>query len=340
MNTKKCLKKIPKVELHRHLDCSMRFSTMVDIAKSLGLVNPKSEEELNQFRADYLITEPFKDLAVVLKKFGWAQKLLKSENILERLVFECVEDMFNDGIRVGELRYSPNFIQGANPLLSFEQIHSSLCIGLEKALKQYPMAVGMIVIVQRTLDLPSAKKVLEFVFNRPKYVYGIDMADDENRDAKPFRALFSEAKKRGFKLTMHAGEMPTQKSIDNISMAINEFDVDRIGHGVQSYQDEKTCNLLIAKKIPLELCPTSNVLTQAVLDLKHHPVRKLYDRGILVTVSTDDPGIFDLDLTGEYEKLEEVHGFTEKEFLQMNKVAFEASFIPIEIKNKFKDLFK
>jgi adenosine deaminase len=198
------------------------------------------------------------------------------------------------------------------------------------------MAVGLIVIIQRTLDLPSANKVLDFVLTKPKYVYGIDMADDENLDAKPFLPLFQQAKKQGFKLTMHAGEMPTAKSIANIVLAVNEFAVDRVGHGVQSIHDDKVCQLLIDKKIPLELCPTSNVLTQAVNDINHHPIKKLFDRGVLVTVSTDDPGIFDLDLTGEYKKLHAVHGITESDFAQMNRVAFRASFVPDKIKNNFK----
>lgn len=339
MNKKIDFQKLPKVELHRHFDCSMRFTTMLEIAQSMGLVEANTESDVNKFREEYLITKPFKDLNEVLKKFVFAQKLLSSEEILERLAFECVEDMYNDGIRVVDLRYSPNFIQGANLSLSFEQIHNALCAGLIKALKLYPMAVGLIIIIQRTLDLSSANKVLDFVLSKPKYVYGIDMADDETRDAKPFLPLFLEAKEQGFKITMHAGEMPMQKSIDNIVLSVNEFGVDRIGHGVQSIHDDKVCQLLIDKKIPLELCPSSNVITQAVADYNHHPIKKLYDRGVLVTVSTDDPGIFDFNLTSEYKKLHSVHGLTEKDFAQMNRVAFAASFVPEYIKNEFKDLF-
>jgi adenosine deaminase len=339
MNKKIDFQKLPKVELHRHFDCSMRFTTMLEIAQAMGLVEANTDSEVKKFREEYLITKPFKDLNEVLRKFVFAQKLLSSVEILERLAFECVEDMYNDGIRVVDLRYSPNFIQGANPSLSFEQIHNALCVGLTKALKFYPMAVGLIIIIQRTLDLPSANKVLDFVLSKPKYVYGIDMADDETRDAKPFLPLFLEAKKQGFKITMHAGEMPMQKSIDNIVLSVNEFGVDRIGHGVQAIHDDKVCQLLIEKNIPLELCPSSNVITQAVADINHHPIKKLYDRGVLVTVSTDDPGIFDFDLTSEYRKLHAVHGLTEKDLAQMNRVAFAASFVPDHIKNDFKDLF-
>jgi adenosine deaminase len=312
---------------------------MLDIAQSLGWVSLNLEStEINKFRDQYLITKPFKDLTEVLKKFSFAQKLLNSEAVLERLAFECVEDMFNDGIRVADLRYSPNFIQGANAALSFEQIHLALCRGLEKGIKLYPMAIGLIVIIQRTLDIPSAEKVLDFVISKPKYVYGIDMADDETRDARPFLPLFQEAKKQGFKITMHAGEIPSKTSIDNIVLAVNEFGADRIGHGVQAIHSNKVCQMLVEKKIPLELCPTSNVLTQAVQDINHHPLKKLYDCGVLTTVSTDDPGIFDLDLTSEYKKLHAVHGITERDLACMNKLAFAASFIPNSIKDEYKNL--
>lgn len=328
---------IPKVELHRHLDCSMRLSTMVEVAQGLGWV--EKNVNLENFREDYLITKPFRDLIEALKKFSQAQKLLQSEEILERLAFECVEDMYRDGIRVSELRYSPNFIQGANPNLSFPQIHSAFCRGIDKALKTYSMAVGLIIIIQRTLTLNEAQKVLDFVLTKPQYVYGIDMADDETQNAKIFLPLFQEAKSQGFKITMHAGEMPLQKSTDNMFMAINEFQVDRIGHGIQAIHDDKLCQLLIEKKIPLEICPSSNVLTQGVSDLNHHPIKKLFDRGVPVTVSTDDPGIFDYDLTNEYTKLHVVHGITVNDFYEMNRTAFKASFIPDIYKNRFKDVF-
>jgi adenosine deaminase len=328
---------IPKVELHRHLDCSMRFSTMLEIAQALGLVSQKYD--LAEVRENYLITKPFRDLPEVLNKFGRAQKLLHSEEILERLAFECVEDMYRDGIRIAELRYSPNFIQGANRSFNFNQIHEAFCRGVDKAVKIYSMAVGFIVIIQRTLNPEQANEVLDFVMNRPKMVYGIDMADDETCDALPFLPLFEKAKKQGFKLTMHAGEMPLQKSTENMYSAVNEFEVSRIGHGIQAIHDDKLCRLLIEKNIVLENCPTSNVLTQGVVDLNHHPIRKFFDRGVPITVSTDDPGIFDFDLTSEYKKLNSVHGMIEHDFQILNKTAFNASFIPDAIKNKFKELF-
>src|SRR5690242_6928624 len=116
------LRAIPKVELHRHLDCSMRWSTMVELAPKLGLELPKDFDAQREF---LLVTGQMKDLGAVLNKFLRAQKLLHSEEVLERLAYEACEDAYNDGVRIMEARYAPSFIADGHSSLSFEKIHGA-----------------------------------------------------------------------------------------------------------------------------------------------------------------------------------------------------------------------
>lgn len=291
------------------------------------------------FEKEYLIQEPFKDLGEVLRKFKRAQTFLKTEKNLERLAFECIEDAYLDGIRVIELRYSPTYVQEVNPDLSFAQIHNAFVKGIIDATRKYPMAIGIILIIQRTLGTDVAAKVTEFALSKPAMLVGLDLADNEECDAKPFLPYFKMAKAAGLKLTLHAGEMPTEKSIMNIKEAVEIFQVDRVGHGIQAINSNEICELLIKKQIPLEICPTSNYLTQGVSAIQAHPVRKLWEKGVLLTLNTDDPGIFNIDLSNEYKVVYENFNFTEKEFKKMNKYAFEKSFIAPEILSHFKHFF-
>lgn len=329
-----------KVELHHHLDCSMRFSTMLELAlndsnykKNLSLAQEKMLEK------EYLIQEPFKDLGEVLRKFKNAQTFLKSEIILERLAYECIEDAFLDGVKVLELRYSPAYVQEVNLDLSYHQIHHAFYSGVMNACKKYPMAIGFIIIIQRNLSTEVAEKVADFAFSKPPLMVGLDLADNEEFDSMPYLPIFKKAKLNGIKLTLHAGEMPTAQSQKNIKDAIEIFQVDRIGHGIQSIKSKEICDLLIQKQIPLELCPTSNVLTQGVIEIRQHPIRKLWDQGIPLTLNSDDPGIFNIDLSGEYELVHNHFHFVESDFKKMNQIAFEKSFIPDEVLKNYKHFF-
>lgn len=303
----------------------MRFSTLVEIAEEVGISIPKSEPEQRDM---FLITEPMVDLAAVLNKFKAAQRALASEKILERLAYECVEDAYHENIQVLELRYAPTFIQEGHPNLSFDQIHRAFSAGVERAQKKYPVKTGFIAIFQRTLPVSMAENVFAFVLNHKENFVGVDLADNEIEfDALPFAKLFQKAKGHGFGITVHAGEPNMPQAAQNVKEAIDLLGADRIGHGLQIYKNPEILNYVVDKKIPLEVCLTSNYLTQAVPSLALHPIKKLDQAGVLVTLNTDDPGIFDLSLTGEYAVAQKYFGFSEKDFSRFNQNARAASFI-------------
>jgi adenosine deaminase len=267
------------------------------------------------------------------------QKLLHSEENLTRLTFEVIEDAANEGIRILELRFAPTYIQLNHEHLTFERIHGAIAKGVERA-KDLPIAVGLIVIIQRISPLEIAARVADFAIacsgKKPGEIVALDLADSEaGFQPRPFAPLFTRAKKAGLHITVHSGEANVPEAAGYVREAIELLGAERIGHGVQIYKDPMLMKFVAEKRIPLELCPTSNWLTSAVRSTAAHPFRFLMKQGLLVTLNSDDPGVFDIDLTNEYEVLAREHGFTAVEFERINDIAAAASFVPLEIKQKY-----
>lgn len=326
------LRAIPKVELHRHLECSMRLATLRDLAREIGLKVPATETELREM---FLVTTPMHDLETVLNKFLLTQKVLHSEEALTRITHEVIEDAVSENIRILELRYAPTYVLADHPNLSFEKIHAAILQGIAQT-AHLPIAVGLIAIIQRVVDLPAAQRVTDFaIANRDTFV-GLDLADNEVGYAcGPFAPLFKKARFAGLHLTAHAGEADFPGAVQSLRDTIDCLKVERIGHGVQCYRDAALMEVLRERKITLELCPTSNWLTNAVTSLKAHPFKKLLDAGIPVTINSDDPGVFGIDLHNEYEVLEREQGLDRAAFERCNDFAAAASFIPLKLKQRY-----
>jgi adenosine deaminase len=318
---------MPKAELHRHFELTMRPSTIKELAGQAGFIL-KSQKD---FEDRFLILEPMKDLGSVLNKFLDTQKLLHNELILERVAFEACEDAYlKEGIRILELRYAPTFIEQGHKM-TLAQIHQAILTGVRRAEKQYPIAVGLICTLQRILPVSEAERVMEFVLSDPSNFVGLDLADNEvGFDSKPFRHVFEAAKKAGLGITVHAGEADVPNAAKTVLDAIELLGATRIGHGLQVYRDPEVMKAIRDRNVVLELCPTSNVLTNAVPNFAAHPFRKLLDFGIHTTISTDDPSIFNTDLLQEYEILKKHQGLKDKDLELCSQWAAEASFIPLE----------
>jgi adenosine deaminase len=319
------LKKLPKVELHRHLEGAIRLETIKELADTLGIEMPDDRAEL---REKVLVTRPMENLAVVLGKFWLTQSVLASEEILERIAFEACEDAHLEGIRILELRYAPSFIQINHPGLNYDSIHSAIVKGIRRAEKTYPIAVGLIGIVVRVDPMDVATRVTDFIIDHKDTFVAIDLAGDEvGYECVKFSHLFLKAKKAGLHVTVHAGEADVAGSAGFVKDAIECLGAERIGHGVQIYQDPVMIEFVKKAGVTLELCPTSNWLTSAVKSLKLHPFRQLMSAGVKVTLNSDDPGLFGIDLTNEYQVLSHELGFTEAEFVVLNRTAAASSFI-------------
>lgn len=326
------LRTIPKVELHRHLECSVRLSTLLELARLQALPN---QLDLQQVREQFLITSPMTNLSAVLKKFANSQSVLNSEEVLCRITYEAIEDAFEEGIKILELRWAPTFISSAHSHLSFDKIIRAIRKGAQMA-AHLPMAVGFIAIVQRTRPVAEAESIVDFAIENKDFFVAMDLADDEDSYAPNlFETAFTRAKKQGLHITIHAGETNSDTAAKNVKDSIEILGAERIGHGIQIFKDQSIIEIVRKKAIPLEVSLTSNYLTRAVEDYKDHPIRKLMNAGVPITINTDDPGLFATSMVNEYSLLQKYFAFTPADFDRCNDVAAQASFINIMKKQKY-----
>ena len=325
------LRSLPKVEHHCHLEATFREDTIREIGRSLGLDVPDNAEA---FRRDWLITEPMDNLEVALKKFANIQSIWASEEIIERLTYEACEYARDQGIRIFELRYSPNFIAAGHPNLTFESIHESICRGVETA-RHSELAVGLIGIVQKILSQEDAEYTTDFIIEHCDSFVGIDLADkDIGFEIRRFAPLLDKARQAGLHVTSHSGEGDATEAPQHIRVAIEELGVERIGHGTHVINDPDVLALAIEKDVLFEICPFSNWLTSTVQSTRDHPIRRIMEAGVAISINSDDPGIFGIELCDEYEMLHSEHGFDEEEFNHVNDLAAAHSFVPQHEKQK------
>ncbi len=324
------IKLIPKVELHCHLEGCFRPATVMELGKTLGLPVPT---ERDAFREQWMITRPLQSLQAALQCFVNIQSVWCAEEAIERLTFEAVEDARDQGIRIIEFRYSPDFIKNGHAHLNFEKIHNAILRGIAHV-DESEIAVGLIGIVQKTLSLKDAEYTTDFIIENRETFVALDFADQDTHALNAYRPMVDKARKNGLNLTTHAGEEKTVDAAQHVRDAIEELATERVGHGIHIIDDAGVMDLVIERNVALEVCPTSNWLTNAVPSTAQHPIRRLYDAGVPLTINSDDPGLFGIDLCHEYQILRDEHGFTDAEFDRCNDAAATHSFISLDRKRK------
>lgn len=322
---------LPKVELHCHLEGCFQPATLREVGKTLGIEVPSDPQV---FRRDWLITEPMTNLAVALDKFARVQSIWGSEEVIERLTFEACEYGRAQGIRIFELRYAPDFIAEGHPNLTFEKIHRAIVKGVERA--AHPdIAVGLIGIVRKILSTAQAAYTTDFIIENRKSFVGLDFADrDIGFELRKFAGLVDKARQAGLRFTTHCGEDNVAEAALHVRMAIEDLGAERIGHGIFTVRDPRVMELARRRNVLFELCPTSNWLTSSVPSIAQHPIRKFMDAGVPVSINSDDPSLFGIDLCHEYEVLARDLKFTQAEFERINDQAAAHSFLPLEAKQR------
>lgn len=328
---------LPKVELHKHLEGSIRLETLIELGK-IQLKN--FPQDLKEQKDYFLIQKPMESLSAVIDCFINTQQLLNSQEILERITYECIEDAYLQGIKLLELRYAPSFIQMGHEHLSFQQIHDAILRGQKRAEEKYDIATGFIGIIVRTMDYSEAEKSTQFFIDNKESFIAMDLADKEvGFNCKSFSPLFKKAKEEGLYITVHSGEENVAEGPQNILDAIEYLHADRIGHGLQCVKDKACMEVLKSEKIMLELCPISNWITNAVSSKGQHPFAQIDQFGIPVSINSDDPGVFGSDINDEYLLLQDYFGYGKKQFQRINRQAFRKSFINESKKMKFEKDF-
>jgi adenosine deaminase len=312
-----------QTELHRHLDVSVRIETLLRLAQERGLESQGTS--VSAFREKIVLKSPLENLSNVLDTFTLFQKVLDRPEVLEQVAFEVVEDCHREGTRKVELRFAPSFISELNRL-DWNDILLGISRGIERARISFPdIQAGLLCIAVREHGVDAVAETAEFFLRNKTKFAGFDLAGKEiGFPCRNFEAPFKKLKQSNTRITVHAGEAAGP---ENIWEAVDLLGADRIGHGISAIHDPKLMDHLREKRICLEMCPTSNWLTQAVPSFEAHPLPKVLRAGVPVCINTDDPAVFGVSLSDEIRICREKMGLTEDEIQLTFRHADTSSFI-------------
>ncbi|GAP05638.1 MAG TPA: adenosine deaminase [Anaerolinea thermolimosa] len=285
---------IPKVELHRHLEGSLRLNTLLEIAREHGLTIPETHfSSLVQMQKDDPLT-----FANFLGKFQTLRIFYRSPEVITRITREAIVDAAEDGVKYLELRFTPmalSRLQG----FSYGEVMDWVLEAAQEAERQTHVVTRLIVSVNRHEPVSVAEEVIrQAVDRKSRGIVGFDLAGNEVEfPARPFAGVFREARESGLHLTVHAGEWGGP---ENVREAIEVLGAERIGHGVRVMEDPSVVDLARERHVLFEVCMTSNFQTGVVPSLQQHPLPQMVEAGLNVSINTDDPGISRITLTDEY----------------------------------------
>src|SRR3954469_25827526 len=318
------LRELPKAELHCHLDGSVRPATLLELAREYGVSMPKQTvaELTEALRAD-----DAENLEDYLRLFDTTISVMQTAEALERITYELAEDAVEDGVRYIEVRNAPilNVVKG---LTLVEAIEAPLR-GLRRAEKDFGITGRFIVIALRQFpaehSLEMAKLAVEF---KDDGVVAFDLAGGEKGNPASVHApAFRYAREHNLAVTVHAGEGDGPESI---RQAVHICGANRIGHGTRLIEDPDLTQYVNDRRIALEVCLTSNVQTRVADSYATHPLREYFDRGLNVTLNTDNRLMSATTLTDEYVHAAEHLGFTVEELAGIALNGFESAFLPWE----------
>jgi len=297
-NTRYFYQSLPKVELHRHLEGSLRLKTMLEIARSGGITVPINTGPLSNL-VQVQKSEP-STMQNFLAKFSTLRLFYRSPEVIYRITREAVEDAAIDNVRYLELRFTPVALSRAERF-PLGDVMDWVCDSAQSAGREFGVKVGLIVSVNRHEIVELAEQVAWLAASRlGRGLVGLDLAGNEAEfPAQPFAGVFREAKQAGLKVTIHAGEWG---GASNVREALEVFNADRIGHGVRVVEDPSAVALARERGVAFEVCVTSNYQTGVAPSLHNHPMMKMLQDGLCITLGTDDPSISQITLSDEYQR--------------------------------------
>ena len=325
---------LPKTEIHCHLEGAIRTATIIDFARQYHLPLPSYEDAALDKHVKVL--EQLRNLEAVLEAFGIARNCFVAEAVVERVAWELFEDSARQNIKLFEVRFSPDWAFSHNGL-DWDAALEGLLRARYRAERELGMAIGLIAITSRSLGPASCVRTVDWAIRHTGNIHGIDLADSEwDFPLAEFLTPIRKAREAGLKVTIHTGE-DTPASF--VSEVIRLAEPDRIGHGIHIIEDPAALDLVRERGITLEVNPWSNYLTNSVARIEEHPLKRLFDLGVRVTINSDDPEVLDTNLNNEYRIAHEVLGMTFDEIAACNRSACAASFIPGAAGQKIADQY-
>lgn len=322
---------LPKIELHCHLDGSLRAETIIDIAKKDGISLPTMDRE--EIQQELIAPLDCESLDEYLKRFALPNLVMQSQENLKRITFELFEDAAKENVKYMEVRFAPllHTVKG----LTVEEIIQSVIDGMREAEEQFDIHGNIILSCMRTMSAESAFEVVEkgkqFL---GKGVVAIDLcASEEEGFCGDFVEPIALAREYGYRVTIHAGETGVGK---NVLEAVEMLGAERIGHGVFIKDCAEAYDVVKEKQVVLEMCPTSNVQTKAVDQYSEHPIYNFHKDGIKVTVNTDNRTVSDTTMAKECTIVFDEFNMSEEDYKKIYLDSVEACFADEETKVKLK----
>ena len=314
--------KLPLIDLHRHLDGSVRLETIIDLARRHNIPLPGATVE--ELRPHVQVTEPQPGLMAFIAKMLWMTRVLADADACRRITRENVEDAKREGIDYLELRFSPFFMaepHGLDP----EAVVAAVIEGAAEGSAATGVKVNLIGVLSRTYGAEVAHKELAALLAHRQHFVALDLAGDEaNFPAPLFTEHFRKARDAGWRITVHAGEAGGPQSVWD---AVRLLGAERIGHGTRALEDPALVDFLLENGIAIEANLTSNVHTSTIPDLASHPLRHMLAHGLLASINTDDPGVSAIDLHHEFEIAAPAAGLSQEQVRQAQSNALETAFL-------------
>ena len=316
------IRSLPKAELHLHLEGTVLPATLVELSTRRDPHPITLSEAAALYR--------FADFSGFIECFKAVTRRIKEPEDYELVAWRMMQQLAAQGIVHAEVYISVGVVylwRNFDPRC-FEPIFDGLERSRERAVRELGLSLYWIFDAVRHFTVEEAERVFSKAAEmRARYpsIIGIGLGGDERRTgSEPFRALYAQARASGLRLTNHAGETTGPEAIWE-ALSIGS---ERIGHALSAIQDESLLDELVARRIPLELNPTSNVRTGVCSSFPIHPLRKYFDRGLLVTLNSDDPAFFGSDLANELLLAHTHHGFNREELRRLAANSIRASFLP------------
>jgi adenosine deaminase len=318
---------MPKVEIHLHLEGAFTFEFLYKLVLKYG-----GDSEINCID-DIRNKFEFKDFTHFINTWFWKNKFFRTPEDFEESTYETIKNLSKQNVVYAEVFFSPWDFTGSG--LKMESIADATISGIRKAERDYPIKIGLIADLVRDHGAgTSMQRLDEITPFLNKGVIGIGLGGSEAKYPPIlFKDTFIEAKKRGFRTTVHAGEAA---GADSVWVAIKELGAERIGHGVRAIEDPELVKYLREKQTPLEICVTSNLKTKVFASLAEHPFPHFYKEGLMVTVNSDDPPMFGSNITDELLILHSKLDYSLVDLCIFTKNAADASFLDKENKDELK----
>ena len=314
---------LPKTEIHLHVEACVGSSSYHHLMEKYEIPHDEKTSALTDFSR-------IASLSSMIESFFLVQSFFREPDDFRLVVSDVVDYAVRNNIYYIEAFASPSMVLSRG-MIGFEEMFGTLVDGFDEAERKSGVDVRLLVDVSRSFGPENAMNnldlTLDFLRAHPtRRILGIGLGGQETgHPCRDYEAVFSKARKAGLHVVAHAGE---EVGPESVWEAIDVLKAERIGHGTSAIQDASLLKRLMQDHIPLEVCPTSNVITRKyVPELADHPIRRFFDEGITVTVNTDDPVLFSVELNDEYERIATHVGFSRDEIMTLVKGNLMSTFL-------------